>query len=322
VIRYIAGRLLQAIAVILAVATVSFVLLHLAPGDPFSGASESTYSRAEDIARLKREFGLDQPIVVQYARYLGNLARGNFGPSFAQHRPAWDVIRETVPNTLGLAFTALIIDFVIGIAAGALQGARAGTRLDRALNAATLLLFSVPVFWIGLILQVWVAQRIGLPVTGIRDISHDYYPPVQQAWDTLRHLLLPAFTLGLIGAASTARFQRAQLLEVIHQDYIRTARAKGLAERVVLWRHAARNALLPTIALFGLSLPALLSGAVLVESMFSWPGMGRLTTDAIATRDYYVVTGIAIFAATLVVTGNFLAEVLGRLVDPRTRALR
>ena len=319
-IRYIAGRLLQAITVIVAVATVSFVLLHLAPGDPFTG-SESSYTRTEDVERLKREFGLDQPIVVQYARYLGNLARGNFGPSFKDHRPAWDVIGETLPNTLLLAFAALIIDFAAGIAVGVAQGARAGTRLDRLLGAATLLLFSVPVFWIGLILQVWIARRIGLPVTGIRDISHEYYPPLQQAWDTLRHLLLPAFTLGLIGAASTARFQRAQLLDVIHQDYIRTARAKGLTETAVMLRHAARNALLPTITLFGLSLPALLSGAVLVERMFSWPGMGRLITDSIANRDYYVVTGIAIFAAALVVASNFLAEVLGRAADPRTRAI-
>ncbi|MBI4502110.1 MAG: ABC transporter permease [Gemmatimonadetes bacterium] len=323
VLRYVAGRLLQAVAVMFLVASLTFVLLHLAPGDPFSSASESVYTSPDVVKQMRQNFGLDQPIRVQYRLYLSNLARGNLGYSFSQSRPVWDAFRERVPNTLLLAIAALAIDFAVGIGLGVAQGSRSGSRIDRWATIATLTLYSMPVFWLAQVLMVVFGEKLGWwPTGGIHDpVTWAFRSPLGRSADLLWHLFLPALALGLVGAAGTARYQRAQLLEVIQQDYVRTARAKGLAERVVLWRHALRNALLPTITLIGLSLPALLSGAVLVETVFAWPGMGLLTTDAIARRDYPLVTGAAVLAGALVVLSNLVADILAHAADPRTRSI-
>ena len=319
--RYIAGRLLQALAVIFLVATLTFALLHLAPGDPFSTASESVYVPREIVDQQRRAFGLDQPVPVQYARYLANLARGDFGYSFSQHRPVWEAFRDALPNTVVLALAALLLDFALGVTLGVMQGRREGAALDRIATIGMLVLYSTPVFWLGHLLLVVFGEKLHwLPAGGTHDVlTYAGRSPMGRLLDTGWHLFLPALTLGLIGAAATARYQRAQILEVIHQDYVRTARAKGLAERLVLWRHALRNALLPTITLLGLSLPALLSGAVLVETVFSWPGMGLLTTQALSRRDYFLVTGATILAGTMVVLANLGADILTHAADPRTR---
>ncbi len=321
-IRDVVARLLQAAAVVLLVATLTFVLLHVAPGDPLATLGESRSVPPEVVAQMRRNLGLDQPLYVQYGRYLANLARGDFGVSFSLHRPVWDAFRETVPHTLLLTAAALLVDFTVGIGLGVVQGTRAGSRLDRVLSATTLTLFSMPVFWLGLMLLLLFGQTLGwFPVGGMRDpVAGALRSPLGQLLDLLRHLTLPALTLGLVGAAGTARYQRSALLEIIGLDYVRTARAKGLSERIVLFRHALRNSLLPAITLLGLSLPALLSGTVLVETVFAWPGMGRLSADAIFRRDYPVVTGAAILAAAMVVAGNLLADALYHAVDPRTRA--
>jgi peptide/nickel transport system permease protein len=237
------------------------------------------------------------------------------------HRPVLDALGDALPNTLVLALAALILDFTLGIAIGTLQGMRARSTLDRVCSAVTLTLYSVPVFWLGLVLVLVFGQELGwLPVGGVVDpVLHPTYGLLGKILDRAVHLLLPALTLGLVGAAGTARYQRAAVLEVVRQDFIRTARAKGLDETAVALRHALRNALLPTITLLGLSLPTLFSGAVLVETVFSWPGMGRLAVDSMLRRDYPVVTGAAILVALAVVAGNLVADLLVRLADPRTR---
>ncbi len=320
-IAFLARRLAQALIIALGVVTLTFILLHAAPGDPFAATAESPYRSPQVIQQARRNYGLDQPLIVQYLRYLGNLARGDLGISFSLHRPVTEALLEALPNTLLLATAALLLDFGLGIAVGTLQGMRAGTKLDRILSTLTLTLFSTPVFWLGLMLLLVFAQTLGLfPVGGVSDpVLAPSLSPLGKLLDRLWHLCLPALTLGLVGAAGTARYQRAAVLEVIRHDFIRAARAKGLSERAVATRHALRNALLPTITLFGLTFPVLLSGAVLVETVFAWPGMGRLTVDAVLRRDHPLFLGATVLAAAMVVLGNLLADIAYRIADPRTR---
>jgi peptide/nickel transport system permease protein len=321
VLRYLAGRLLQGVAIVFAVATFTFVLLQLAPGDPVD-ALGATGRLPREIAEQQRvNFGLDRPIAERYVRYMWNVARGDLGHSYKWPQSVGTAIRQRIPATLLLAVTALLINFTLGILIGAFQGTRRHSHLDDGLSVLTLSLFSIPGFWLGLMLILVFAVGLGwFPPSGMR--TPWLYPHLSfigSAWDHAKHLVLPALTLGVIGAASIARFQRAAMIDVIQQDYVRTARAKGLGERAVLCRHALRNALLPVITLFGLSFPVLLSGAVLVEEVFSWPGLGNLAVEAFRSRDYPLVTGMAIVAAAMVVVGNLLADLLYRIADPRMR---
>jgi peptide/nickel transport system permease protein len=320
-IRFLGGRLLHAAGIVFLVATITFVLLQLAPGDPLTPVGESAFVPRSVVEQQRRNFGLDRPISEQYLRYLANLARGDLGYSFREHRPAWHAIRDRLANTLFLAVAGLTVAFGVGMLAGVAQGARPGSRRDDVLSFLSLALYSTPVFWLGVMLLLVFAEALGwLPATGAVDPAvHAQLPFLGRVWDRLTHLILPGLTLGLAGAAVIARYQRAAMLEAIGQDFIRSARARGLGDRAVLLRHALRNALLPIVTLFGLAFPLLLSGAVLVETVFAWPGMGKLTVDAIQARDYAVVTGATILAATLVVTGNLLADLLYWALDPRTR---
>lgn len=320
-LRFLAARLLQAVVIVFLVGTLTFLLLQLAPGDPLTSTSSSTLVPRSVVEQQRRAFGLDRPVLEQYARYLSNLARGDFGYSYREHRPAWHAIRDRIPNTLVLATAALAVAFGFGIAIGVVQGIRAGSRADDLLSVLSLTVYSTPVFWLGIVLLLVFGETLRwLPVAGATDpVIYDQLPWLGRAWDRVRHLALPALTLGAIGAAATARFQRAAMLDVIRQDFIRTARAKGLARQTVVLRHALRNALLPVITLFGLAFPLLLGGTALVETVFAWPGMGKLTVDAIHGRDYFVVTGAAVLAAVLVVVGNLIADILYRVMDPRTR---
>ena len=317
---WIARRVLGAVAILWAVATLAFVAVQAAPGEPFLPSAERPADPAA-IERLRRQFGLDQPLTTQYVRYLGRLVHGDLGMSFSQRRPVADALAAALPHTLLLALAALLVDFTLGLALGLVQAARAGRRLDVALTNGGVFLASMPTFWLGLVLILVFAEWLRwLPAGGAYD------PAVYSALsaggkivDRLRHLALPALTLGLVGAAGTARFQRAALLEALTQSYIHAARAKGLSEPRVLLVHALRNALLPAITLFGLSLPFLLTGAVLVESVFAWPGLGRLAADAIAARDYPLVAASAIVASLVVAAGSLAADLLTAAADPRIR---
>ena len=317
---WLARRLAASVAIVFTVVTLTFVLIHLAHGTP-CGQPDGQPLPPETCRRLCAEFGCDQPLVVQYVKYLAGLAHGHMGQSFGQHRPVIDALGDAIPNTLTLAVAALLIDFALGLALGIYQAARARRFGDVALGNVALFVNSMPAFWLGLVLLLVFAQWLRwFPVGGTHDVVLcPALDSLRCAGDRVWHLVLPALTLGLIGAANTARFQRAAMLEVLGQDYVRTARAKGLSERRVVVVHALRNALLPIITLFGLAFPFLLAGAVLVETIFAWPGMGRLSVTAIGQRDYPVVTAAALIASAMVALGSLLADVLYAVADPRIR---
>ena len=312
-------RFVASVAIIFAVVTLVFVLIHIAPGEPCP--SDEPVDPAVCL-ELKQQFGLDRPVVEQYWRYMVALAHGNLGYSFSLRRPVRDALAETIPFTLQLGGAALLIDFAFGLLLGIYQASRVNRVPDWVLGNITLFIYSLPTFWLALILLLLFAEKLGwFPVGGA---SHAIFCPtgVDSALcfaDRIWHLALPAATLGLVGAAGTARFQRAAMLDVASQDYVRTARAKGLPERRVVLRHQLRNALLSFITRFGLAFPFLLTGAVLIETIFAWPGMGRLAFNAILARDHTLVTATALIASIVVVFGNLAADILLELADPRLR---
>jgi peptide/nickel transport system permease protein len=313
-------RLVASVAIIFAVVTFVFILIHVAPGKPCGG---QIGEGADPVActQLIQQFGLDKPILEQYGLYLVALAQGNLGYSFSLHRPVRDAIAETIPFTLQLAGAALVLDFLLGLGLGIYQAGRVNRLPDVVLGNVTLFIYSLPTFWLALLLLLVFGEKLRwFPVGGPSDPI--LCPDVNSLYcvaDRLWHMVLPAATLGLVGAAGTARFQRAAMLEVATQDYVRTARAKGVPERRVVLRHQLRNALLSFITRFGLAFPFLLTGAVLIETIFAWPGMGRLAFEAILMRDYSLVTATALIASIVVVAGNLLADILLGIADPRLR---
>jgi peptide/nickel transport system permease protein len=317
--RFVAVRLLHAVVVLLLVTTIAFFLIHLAPGDPFS--SDSPLVTAEIRARLREQFGYDRPLVEQYVRYVRNVAQGNLGFSHSLQAPVAQVLARALPNTLQLMGGALVLGFALGIWLGVFEVRHSRSRTARAANGASLLVYSLPDFWLALMLLLTFAYWLPVfPAGGMVDVVlHDYMSPGQAAWDRLRHLILPLSTLTLIVGAIIARYQRAALFEVLPSDFVRTARAKGVQDRAVIGRHALRNSLLPMITLAGLSFPLLLGGAVFVERVFSWPGMGLIVTNAIAMRDYPLLMASVIVGGAMVVVGNFLADIGYGLADPRVR---
>lgn len=318
--RFVAVRLLHAIVVLFLVTTIAFFLIHLAPGDPFS-FSHSNISEATR-AQLRAAFGYDRSAPEQYARYLRNVATGNLGFSHFRREPVLNTIAATAPRTLLLMGLALIISFAFGIWLGIYEALHAGRRRARASNAATLFVYSIPDFWLALMLLLAFAYWVPiLPAGGMHDpVLYDYMSPGRQLWDRIRHLALPLTTLVLIVTAFVARFQRAALLDILPAEFVRSARAKGLEERMVIGRHALRNALLPMITLAGLAFPALLGGAVFVEKVFAWPGMGSLVVNAIQVRDYALVMALVQVGAVMVVLGNLIADIAYAWADPRVRA--
>jgi peptide/nickel transport system permease protein len=319
--RYLTGRLLQAVSVVLMVTTLTFVLVHLAPGDPFAEAMSRPGISPALREQWRASFGLDRPISEQYLRWVGNVARGDLGYSFSHRRPVHDVLADAMPRTLLLAGLALVFSFALGMLIGLLQAERAGSPRDRWLGRVFLVLYSVPDFWLALLVLLLFAYRVPIfPPGGIVDpVLYDYLGGWGKLRDRLLHLALPVTTLTLLSAAAVARFQRAALVEMLSADWMRTALAKGLSWRGAVRRHALRNALLPTITLVGLSLPALAAGAVFVEKVFSWPGMGLVTVDAIAARDYPLVTAGVLIISVVVVAGTLLADLALAVADPRIR---
>jgi peptide/nickel transport system permease protein len=318
--RLVAVRSLHAIVVLVLVTTIAFFLLHFAPGDPFSFENSSIPQELRD--RLRAAFGYDRPVPEQYVRYLGNIASGNLGYSHLRREPVLDAIAATAPRTLLLMGLALVISFGLGIRLGIYEAVHAGRRRARVSNAVTMLVYSIPDFWLALMLLLSFAYWVPiLPAGGMHDAAlYDYMSPGRQAWDRIRHLALPLTTLVLIVTAFVARYQRAALLDTLPADFVRSARAKGLDETAVIGRHALRNALLPMITLAGLAFPALLGGAVFVEKVFAWPGMGSLVVNAIQVRDYALVMALVQVGAVMVVLGNLLADIAYAWADPRVRA--
>ena len=306
---------------VLFVTTLSFALIHLAPGDPIAAALSG--SRVSETVRnqWRAEFGLDRPIAEQYAKWVANAARGRLGYSFSRRQPVRDVLRGALPRTLVLALPALLLSFALGITVGVLQAERPRSARDRWLGRVLLALYSVPDFWLALVALLLFSYRVRLfPPGGLTDpVLYDYMSPREQLVDRLRHLVLPVITLTLLTAASVARYQRGALLSVLPSAWMRTALAKGVSWRSAVRRHALRNALLPVITLFGLSLPAFAAGTVFIEKVFSWPGMGLVTVNAIAARDYHLVTAGVLVMSVMVVIATVLADLAVAAADPRVR---
>jgi peptide/nickel transport system permease protein len=317
----VARRLLQGVVIVAIAATVTFLLVQLAPGDPFSDMVENPRIPPEVRARWRERWGLDRPVHEQYILYLRNVARGELGWSFSQHRPVRDAIADALPNTLLLMGVGLIGAFGLGVTAGVVRAGHRGSLADRALGAGTLVFYSMPDFWLATMAMLVFGYWLPLfPTSGMTTpVLYDYLSPVGKLADRLWHLVLPATTLVLLIAAIIARYQRAAVLDVATQDFVRTARAKGLPERTVLWRHLLRNALLPVITLLGLALPMLVGGAVFIERVFTWPGMGRLVVLGIEQRDHALVMAIVVMGSALVTLGSLLADLLYMVADPRLR---
>lgn len=318
-IRYVVRRVLVSVPLIWALATLTFFLVRLAPGDPMA----MYYNPEIDpsvMETVRARLGLDQPLHVQYVKWISALARGELGVSFAHHRPVADILRETIPNTLILTVCALLLDLVVGVVIGVISAVRQYSWVDNTITVGALFIYSMPGFWLALMLIILFSLKLGwFPASQMESVDAEYLPFAAKWLDRLQHLVLPVFVLGIASAASVARYMRGSLLEVIRQDYIRTARAKGLPEHAVIFKHALVNALIPLITLLGLYLPFLMSGAVVTETIFAWPGMGRLTVGAIFARDYPIVMAANLLAGVLVVGGNLLADVLYGIVDPRIR---
>ncbi len=314
-------RLLVAVVIAFLVATLSFMLVHAAPGEPFAALREDPRITAEMAQRIREQYGLDRPLGEQYVRYIGSLARGDFGESFLQRRQVSRVLGDALPNSLLLMTTALVVAFALGVALGALQAYRRGSRVDKVIGGVSLALASVPEYLLAIALLFAFAYLLPIfPTAGMSDpVMWRFMSPLQRLADVARHLVLPATTLVLIVASVVARYQRAALLDVLPDDFIRTAKAKGLSRPRVLM-HALRNALLPTITLIGLLFPALFGGAVFVENVFGWPGMGRTIVDALMARDYPLVMGTLVIGSFFVVVGGLVADLAAMSADPRTRA--
>jgi peptide/nickel transport system permease protein len=323
--RYIVRRLLGAIPLVLGIATLVFVLVNLAPGDP-ARMYLAPGMTDETIARIRESMGLNEPLPVRYVLWMTAMFTGDFGVSFMHSRPVLDLLAGYLPRTLLLSSCALAIAFVLGIVLGTLQAVRRGAT-DTVLSVVLLFFYSMPSFWLALMLimtlslyarNVWELP-FHFPASGDVGVGYGAMSSWGKLVDRAWHLFLPALSLSLVLTAGIARYMRSGMLEVIDQDFIRTARAKGLPERVVVFKHALRNALIPIVTLFGLYIPMLFGGTVFIEYVFAWPGMGRGIVDAIQNRDYPVVMAGSFFFATMVVIANLIADVLYAVVDPRIR---
>ncbi|MGH7651976.1 MAG: ABC transporter permease [Gemmatimonadaceae bacterium] len=320
-LRYFSRRLAQAAVIVAFVAAITFALIHLAPGDPFSAVMDNPNVSESVRETLRAQYGFDRPLPEQFVRYIDRLAHGDLGWSFSHDRTVLEVLGSALPNTLLLMGVALAGSFALGIFVALVQVARRGSVTDHTLSGITLLLFSMPDFWLAILALLAFTYWLPIfPVGGAVDpVMHEYMSFGARVVDRLRHLILPASTLTVLAAGAVARYQRAALLDVLPADYIRTARVKGLTEREILRRHALRNALLPIISLIGLSFPALLTGAFFVEKIFAWPGMGLAVMNAIGTRDYPLVVGGVIIGSIMVTLGSLFADVLYAWADPRLR---
>jgi peptide/nickel transport system permease protein len=322
VLRYLIRRLLISIPLLLGILCLSFLMLKLAPGEP-TIVQQDLEARATGAQRetLRQLYGLDKPVYVQFGRWLTRVARLDFGRSYSPDgRLVLDKIAERVPITLGLNLLETLIVFGLAVPLGILSATRQYSVFDKAMTVFVFVGFATPDFWLALLLMILFGVQLGwLPMSGLRSLNFEYLPFWGQVWDFLSHLLLPLLVASVGGLAGLSRYMRGSLLEVIRQDYIRTARAKGLPERVVIFRHAVRNAVIPVVTLFGLMLPGLLGGSVIIETVFAIPGMGQLFYQSAFSRDEPVLMALIVIGASLSLLGNIVADVSYALVDPRIR---
>jgi len=320
-ITYILRRLILTIPLLIGITLITFLVMHLAPGKPTDIVTEMQVKvGAEARERLRALYGLDKPWYVQYFNWLRRLVRLDFGKSFKDDWPVIKKILERLPATLLLNVSSLILIFSFALPIGIYSAMKQNSLFDKGMTVFVFLGFSMPTFWLALLLMILFGIKLGLlPISGLRSLNWEEFSTLGKVWDIIKHLILPVFVSAFTGLAGLSRYSRVSMLEVIHQDYIRTARAKGLPEKQVIFKHALRNALIPVVTILGLSLPDLIGGSFIFETIFSYPGMGRLGYEAIMARDYPVVMGVGTIAAFLTLLGNFLADILYAYVDPRIR---
>jgi peptide/nickel transport system permease protein len=312
--RYLRNRIGQSLLLLLGVSVIGFALMHLAPGGPAAVYTLNPTVTAQDIERVKHQFGLDQPVYVQYVKWAFGLLTGHWGYSFFGGRPVGSIVLERLPATLELMGSSLALALVIGVATGILAAVKRNTIFDYATATAAMLALSLPTFWFGLLGIYVFAQTLGwLPAGGIASTGGG------GILDRLQHLLLPMLVLAFVLVAQWSRYTRSAMLDILTQDYMRTARAKGLGPARVLLGHGLRAAMVPLVTLAGLQLPLLVGGALVTETVFSWPGMGLLFVNALGMRDYPVLMAILMVGALVVVVGNLLADIVVALIDPRIK---
>lgn len=321
-LTYLAKRLLLMVPLLIGITLISFVVIHLAPGEPTDLQTDlNPKASAEMRQQLRERYGLDQPLYVQYARWLGRLAVLDFGESFSQdHRPVFAKVVERLPVTILINLLSITAILAVAVPLGVYSAVRRNSPFDRVTTVLVFTGFAIPSFWLALLLMDFLGVRLGLfPIAGLKSIGYEYLSAGAQAWDVVHHLVLPVFVSAFGGLAGFSRYMRSNMLEVIRQDYILTARAKGLPEGQVIIRHALRNALLPVITILGLSVPGLIGGSVIFETIFAIPGMGKLFYDGVMMRDYPLIMGILVIGAVLTLVGNLLADLGYALADPRIR---
>ena len=318
--RLIAQRLLKSVVVLICITILNFFLIHAAPGDPaLVMAGESGSTDAIHLQQLRERFGLDQPLYMQLWIYISSVVQLDFGFSYRQQLPVLDLIVDRLPATLLLSITAFVIALGLGVLAGAIASSQQGRWLDIVISLIALIFYATPAFWLGLMFVLLFSVQLGwLPGFGYDTIGANY-TGFRYALDVLQHLILPSMTLGLLFMAVYARMTRASMLEVNRMDFVKTARAKGLRPASVQRRHVLRNAILPVVTLAGLQAGQLVGGAVVTETVFAWPGIGRLMFDALSQRDYNLLLGVFLMTAAMVLLFNLITDVLYRIVDPRIR---
>jgi peptide/nickel transport system permease protein len=310
------------IPTLIGITIISFAVMKMAPGDPTSLMTDLNPNMNEEaVKRIRAHYGLDQPWHVQYIKWLGNMVALDFGKSFAaDNRPVLDKISERIPITILINILSLILIFSVSIPIGVFSAVKQDSLFDRVSSLIVFIGFAVPTFWLALLLMILFGVKLDwLPISGFRSLNYSYLTPLGQILDISKHLVLPIFVSAFGGLAGMSRYMRSNMLEVIRQDYITTARAKGLDEKTVIFKHALRNALLPLITILGLSVPGLIGGSVIFETIFAIPGMGQLFYQSVMMRDYPTIMGILVIGATLTLFGNLLADLLYSWADPRIR---
>lgn len=321
-LNYLLRRLIFMVPLFFGITIICFSVMHLAPGSPTDMQTQMNPRAAAELQeRLRAMYDLDKPLYEQYLLWVKRLVVLDLGRSFSpDRRPVTDKILERLPITISLNVLSMILIFVISVPIGVLSAVRQGSLFDKITSVIVFIGFAVPTFWLALLLMIFFGIDLDwLPISGLRSLNYEYLPPVESFLDLAKHLILPVSLAAFGGLAGLSRYMRSNMLEVIRQDYITTARAKGLSERVVIYKHALRNALLPVITLLGLSVPGLVGGSVIFETVFSIPGMGQLFYMAVMSRDYPVVMGILVIGAILTLLGNLLADLSYALADPRIR---
>lgn len=318
--RYLIRRLIGMIPLVLGISFLVFALINLVPGSPTTQFEFNPTITPEDRERIAENLGLNEPWYLRYFTWLGNVLQGDFGNSFTNYAPVADSIAAALPNTLILGATSLVFALILSIPIGIISAVKLNSFFDRTVTIITTAFFSIPSIWLGLLLIILFSVKFqewglfSLPTGGVRDLRSG-----GGFWDRVEHLILPAFTLGIVQLAGWTRYVRSSMLEVIRQDYIRTAEAKGLRQRAVLYGHAFRNAMIPLITLVGLTIPDLFGGALIVENVFAYPGIGQLTVNSLSNNDYSVAMAAVMMLALLTVIGNLIADVLYGVMDPRVR---